>query len=893
MPEEMQTNPSARRSWALLATFVVVVGLGAVLWADEAEATHGRGGTMYGLPVGDGEVRLHLLQYWRWSYFGSPPAGSNIWEGVLNYGGGTPVCAAAGKMVVLDPPNAVQDWMGTKLVDNCDGQDGLRVKFPGNNTYTVTWNTCCRISPSDAYGNWHVNHPDDNYYLKTTIDFLEDPYNSPPISVFAPVFVCRINAVCWIDVPNIDPDDDAVDMRWSTANEFNGGGVYYPLGDPACAGCGTAPPAILHRHNQTIEWDTTGATYHPACMSQRTYYSTQVMLEDNDTLIPTPHDPPSDSTYTAKHHKVPVDFLVLLCEILPSTPYWVTPPTPCKQSFTVMAGNTLTFDVQAKSDDPSRIITLYHWPLPPGATVTWTANPGNPAMGTFAWTPANRHAGSYLVLFGGQDDLGAPLKPCFMRITVLARPDIDFTWTFTATAPADLTLDPVQFHDNTTWPASLKGFARTYLWNIREPVTGAPTVSTQHEPRYTYAHAGPSPVCMTVFGSRGTTLFNLTTCKDVPVNNRPPVAAFTHLVRPGTTIADLYDRSSDRDGRIVAWSWQPSAGTPAAWSTQELASGLAFPRKGTYPVNLTVWDDFGAAAIAKGAILIPNRPPTVSPIADVEVRAGDLVRIPIAANDLDLDRLVLGRKYAPTALELTDNGDGTGLLAWRTATGDVGRYRGVEVSAFDGEDEGTWSFTITVYDPARDTDRDGVADVADNCPSVQNPSQSDGDGDGRGDVCQQDPPEELAALQGLADVRPPHAQGPDADHDGVADTADNCPARANFEQRDGDGDHKGDLCDEDADGDGVANAAGSALALLDNCWAVANPDQADADRDGVGDACEGPGAGYLAACGASCPPEAGGVAHSFARLPMGSLLVIGLGAAVVAIAGLLVLRRKR
>lgn len=56
---------------------------------------------------------------------------------------------------------------------------------------------------------------------------------------------------------------------------------------------------------------------------------------------------------------------------------------------------------------------------------------------------------------------------------------------------------------------------------------------------------------------------------------------------------------------------------------------------------------------------------------------------------------------------------------------------------------------------------------------------------------------------------------PDPDGDGVPDSTDNCPAKANADQHDEDADHVGDLCDPcpqlasatlDADGDGVGDA---------------------------------------------------------------------------------------
>jgi hypothetical protein len=117
-----------------------------------------------------------------------------------------------------------------------------------------------------------------------------------------------------------------------------------------------------------------------------------------------------------------------------------------------------------------------------------------------------------------------------------------------------------------------------------------------------------------------------------------------------------------------------------------------------------------------------------------------------------------------------------------------------------------------------DADLDGVADCLDNCgmpgtPLVSNPGQTDSDGDGLGDAC------------------------------------DNCPGVANPGQQDVDGDGAGDACDpcpsdaaNDQDNDGFCVGPGfnpPKVGDHDNCPFISNASQADANDNGIGDACEG------------------------------------------------------
>jgi hypothetical protein len=180
----------------------------------------------------------------------------------------------------------------------------------------------------------------------------------------------------------------------------------------------------------------------------------------------------------------------------------------------------------------------------------------------------------------------------------------------------------------------------------------------------------------------------------------------------------------------------------------------------------------------------------------------------------------------------------------------------------DGDDVGGALCDIGAFelDP-NNYDYDGVPNAIDNCPWIYNPSQSDLESDGIGDVCDiciGDPENDIDSDGICGDIdNCPYAANPtqaDADSDGPGDACDtctdtdsdgygnpgypantcpqdNCPWQPNPGQEDLDSDGAGDICDTDDDGDGV-------LDDMDNCPELANPDQANADGDPYGDACD-------------------------------------------------------
>ncbi len=108
--------------------------------------------------------------------------------------------------------------------------------------------------------------------------------------------------------------------------------------------------------------------------------------------------------------------------------------------------------------------------------------------------------------------------------------------------------------------------------------------------------------------------------------------------------------------------------------------------------------------------------------------------------------------------------------------------------------------------PIQDSDGDGIADVADNCPNASNPDQTDTDGDGVGDACEGD-----------------------MDSDGVADDIDNCPETANADQADTDGDGIGDACDETT----VAQDKNNIEASFDSIFSCAETFEGGAAIDAI------------------------------------------------------------
>ena len=321
----------------------------------------------------------------------------------FNPGSGSNIGSPLGPLLyVVTSVDRTNDWLFATALDptSLPTLDTTIAKtYPSSGTRTAFIEDCCRVSNTPG-GNQHINNPDGNYRIETTVTV--GGTNRPPVSTMPPIVLCPKNGVCAFTVPSADPDGDTVTFRLSTSNEASGsaGGFDQP-GPPDATNA-----ASVNSASGVYTWNTNGATV--GGPGSNTYYSTQVTLEDRDAM-------------NNVKSKIAVDFLIQLVDQGAGVPpVFDHPPTPaCGSTINVNPGATASFTVQASDSDFGQTVTLNAVGLPSGATLTPPLpRSGNPVSSLFSWVTGGGDAGTTHVMTFTATDTANQQSQCSVTIQV-------------------------------------------------------------------------------------------------------------------------------------------------------------------------------------------------------------------------------------------------------------------------------------------------------------------------------------------------------------------------------------------------------------------------------------------------------------------------------------------
>ncbi|HET7486885.1 MAG TPA: HYR domain-containing protein [Acidimicrobiales bacterium] len=299
------------------------------------------------------------------------------------------------------------------IVDSDTANDRITVDAHLTKTYAGTgtvfaayYQNCCRLSPPA-----HRNNGDKPSRQETLVTLAPNVSGTPDSSV-SPIVDCPVNALCTFFVPATDRD---------------GGILSYRLATPAeASGAATGTNAFVQPGGATIDpatglysWNTAGASL--AGGTTPSFFSTQVVVDKRLT--------PGAAPVT----KLATDFFI---RVNPATaanqaPQFVSPTPDNGTEIDGVAGQPVGFDVRATDSAAGDTVTLGTLALPAGATFTRTN--GNPATGSFSWTPAT--PGDHFVTLTAADQFGLQATQRTVHIVVGDGTPPVMTW------PGDQTLE--------------------------------------------------------------------------------------------------------------------------------------------------------------------------------------------------------------------------------------------------------------------------------------------------------------------------------------------------------------------------------------------------------------------------------------------------------------------
>jgi hypothetical protein len=333
-----------------------------------APESHDRSGQLSWQRTATNTAEFHATAGIRRSWFGTPNVGDTVSFEAIYFGDG----ASSDSDFTVEAVNATNDWI---LVEKT-----VTHAYAGAGPYTAYFGGCCRLSTPQ-----HINNPDQSFQAETIVNFAT---TANPTTSLPPIVDCPLNANCTFQIVAVNPANQPMRFRFSTATEAGDSSFHQP-GPPE------APTAATISAGGQSSWNTTGAQLNTDPTTPDTYYSTQVMIEALDT---------GGNVVT----KSPVDFFIRLSTSSNRPPTFTAPTRPDGTAFTIgiQIGNYLALPIHATDPDTGDVVTLAVLNQPSGSHFT-PPTPAQTVATTITWTPGAADLGQHVLNFTATDQHGA------------------------------------------------------------------------------------------------------------------------------------------------------------------------------------------------------------------------------------------------------------------------------------------------------------------------------------------------------------------------------------------------------------------------------------------------------------------------------------------------------
>jgi hypothetical protein len=326
---------------------------------DRTVPSHFRYGNLSWDALSGNVVDFHFQQTWRRTFFGAPNVGDLVTTSTLEFGDGT---LADVQLRVLSIDTTKDLFVGELVHLNPDGSysEGLEHTYSAPGEYTAFMDSCCRISTLQ-------NNRDGEFRTETLVNVGSG--KSSPMSSVPPIVQVADNTLVQFQVPAADRNGDPITFRLATSDEAGGAFSDY-----------VQPPGLSISSTGLITWDIRDSVLPNVHVGQ--LWTTQVMVEAHDSQ-------------GAVISKIPIDFLLQVVGSTSPPPAFDQIPT---QPINVLAGQTVTFTVQASDVNLADHVELTALNPPTGMTFTEVGDSENPVTLRAVWTPTAEQRGQTFVI---------------------------------------------------------------------------------------------------------------------------------------------------------------------------------------------------------------------------------------------------------------------------------------------------------------------------------------------------------------------------------------------------------------------------------------------------------------------------------------------------------------